>query len=181
MKKFLKIILIISLIIFGILIIFRSFGYRIYKYSPDSASMHPTISPGDVCLCKVNMKFSYEELARGKIVLLKHEKYDHFLTKRIIAKEKEVIEIRGNKTYIDKKIFREPYANFSLGDMADNKMIDIDSVYVDANKVFVMGDNRNYSMDSRYSSFGLVDIKDIVGKPLLFFWSKDKSKIGRSL
>ena len=161
--------------------IFRSLGYRVYKYPPGSASMHPNISPGDVCLCKVNMKFKYDELKRGMIVLLKHENYNHFLTKRIIAKENEVIEIRGGKTYINKKIFREPYANFSIADIADNKMIDVDSLHVDVNKVFVMGDNRNYSMDSRYSSFGLVDFKDIVGKPLMFFWSKDKSKVGRSL
>jgi signal peptidase I len=143
--------------------------------------MHPTVSPGDLCLCRINMKFEYDELERGMIVLLKHEDYDHFLTKRIIAKEKETIEIRRNKTYIDKQILREQYVNFSVVESLDNRMLDMDPVYVEANKLFVMGDNRNFSMDSRYSRFGLVDFGDVVGKPLIFLWSKDKSKIGRKI
>lgn len=44
-------------------------------------------------------------------------------------------------------------------------------------KLFVIGDN---SFDSRDPEFGFVDIGDVVGRPILVLWAKDKNRIGRS-
>jgi signal peptidase I len=58
---------------------------------------------------------------------------------------------------------------------------DVNKVRVPKNSLFVMGDNREHSLDSRYSEFGLIDVNQIVGKPLWVLWSDNKKKIGTRL
>ena len=58
-----------------------------------------------------------------------------------------------------------------------NTIYNIDSIIIGKDKIFVMGDNRNNSFDSRNTEFGTVDINDIVGKPLIILWSNNKNKI----
>ena len=111
------------------------------------------------------------------IVLLKHQDYGHILTKRIIATENELIAFGNDTTYINGIPLEELYAYFSEKDGLDNETHKIDSLVVEKGKVFVMGDNRNNSRDSRDPDFGLVNVSDIVGRPIIILWSKDKSKI----
>jgi signal peptidase I len=143
--------------------------------------MQPTITPGDICLCKMNNKYHSKELKRGMVILFKHKDYDFILTKRLIAKEDDLVEIKNKKILINKEIIEEPYINGTEKENIDNPICDIDSILIGNDKIFVMGDNRNKSLDSRNAEFGLVNISDIVGKPLLILWSKNKKKIFKSL
>jgi signal peptidase I len=111
------------------------------------------------------------------VVLFNHEGYPYVLTKRIIAVGGENVQIDGNQTFLNFSLLEEPHAYYADGNNS-NSSADVDSIIVDSGTFFVMGDNREVSRDSRHSEFGLVSIDDIVGKPLIILWSKDKKKIG---
>jgi len=180
MKKYFKLLFVSVAILLAVFLIPRIFGFKVYKYPSFAASMYPTISPGDIFLCKMKEKVDCDELKKGMIILFKHIDYKYFLTKRLIAKENQLVEIKtNNQTFVNNILLEEPYSYLSEN-KTDYNICDVDSVIVGQNQIFVMGDNRNNSIDSRNSGFGLVDCKDIVGRPLLILWSKDKSKIGRS-
>jgi signal peptidase I len=64
-----------------------------------------------------------------------------------------------------------------IGEDDFNELKSIFSEIIGKDNIFVMGDNRNNSFDSRNTEFGLVNITDIVGRPLIILWSKNKNKI----
>ncbi len=181
MKKYFKLILILLVFLVIGLFALKALGFKIYRYSPAALSMFPTISPGDICLCKMKENYKSGDIRKQMIVLLKHEAYDFVLTKRIIATEGDLIAFSNDTTYLNKTPFEEPYAFFSEIGNLDNNLNNIDSLRVDKDKVFVMGDNRHNSCDSRNPDFGLVNVKDIVGRSLFILWSKDSRKIGEVL
>jgi signal peptidase I len=155
------------------------------RYPADvGSSMYPTIIPGDSWLCKMKSGYTAEDIKPGMVILFPKERYNFFLTKRIIAFENQVVTIKGRETFVDGKRIEEPYAFFSgekpSGMNVPHKTSEVESVKVPRGKLFVMGDNRDNSFDSRDPEFGFVDIADIVGKPIFILWAKDKSRIGKS-
>jgi len=180
MKKHFKYLISIVLIIFLAFLIFRIAGFRIYKYAPVAASMPPTISPGDRLLCKMSA-YNSNDIDRGIIVLISHKNYQYPITKRVIAKEDDRIRIVKEKTYLNDSLLNEPYDVYTVDNNLNQDIFDMDSTVVSKNKLFVMGDNRNNSVDSRNSKFGLISTDAIIGKPLIILWSEDKSKIWRIL
>ena len=120
--------------------------------------------------------------------------------KRVIGIGGDVVRIAGRKVYVNGKILREPYARFgspeifpllanfppplskidmlpaALGLNADwarelPSFIFKDGLHVPKGYLFVLGDNRNDSMDSRF--WGFVPADTVVGEPLFVYWSYD--------
>ena len=91
--------------------------------------------------------------------------------KRIVGLPNEEIRIQDGHVFINNEQLEEDYALFE-GDPVEENM---DTVRVPSERVFVLGDNRNNSNDSRM--FGPVPIKDIKGKATRIYWAKDKSRI----
>lgn len=178
MNKRIKQIGIPLILLIIIIIVLRNAGFRVYRYAPERNSMHPTITPGDLVLCVVNRTYTSEKLMRGAVVLITHKDYSYLLTKRIIGKEKDRVEIRGQLTLVNGEMLDEPYALFGPEDKRYGR---VEPMRIPKDKLFVLGDNRDISLDSRSSSFGLVDVRQVVGKPLLILWSKNKQKIGNWL
>ena len=184
-----KIIKIASLFLFLLLLLLlasRLAGYRVMKYPVDAGkSMSPTVTPGDYWLCRMKRGYASNELRPRTVVLFPKEGRKFLLTKRIIAVENETIEVRGRETVIDGKRIEESYAYYSgespSGINSPHRNQAVTAVEIPPGKLFVMGDNRDDSFDSRDPEFGLVDVRDIVGKPILILWAKDKSRIGRSM
>ena len=87
------------------------------------------------------------------------------IIKRVIATEGQTIDIDFNAgiVYVDGKALDEPYVNSPT----NNQLDFTGKVTVPENCVFVMGDNRNDSTDSRSSLIGCVDKRYIMGKVLL--------------
>lgn len=86
--------------------------------------------------------------------------------KRVIAVGGETIKVEGETVLINGQRFPEPYAVFK-GSSADLPWVE--PTILPADKLFVMGDNRNLSFDSRYEEFGLVDVHAVRGKVIYMF------------
>ena len=84
----------------------------------------------------------------------------------------ERVEIRNKQVYINGERLEDPYGHFedTSGSMR-NPRDNFRSFVVPEGHVFVMGDNRDYSHDSRF--WGPVPIDDILGKAFILYWSGD--------
>jgi signal peptidase I len=132
-----------------------------------SGSMIPTLEIGDRVL--VN-KFIYRftDPSRGDIIVFESvDNSNEDLIKRVVGLPGDKIAVRGGKLFVNGEPQREPYTNKKLPDrsfFARNK--------VPKNHVFVMGDNRGNSADSRV--FGPLPEKNIEGEAFLRFWPPDR-------
>lgn len=116
-------------------------------------SMEPTLSNDQIVLC--NKLVNAE---RGDVIALYYNK--KLLIKRVIAVAGDVVNIDENGIVkVNGKLIDEPYIDaYNLGEC------DISFPYtVKENRWFVMGDNRDTSVDSRYSGFGCVADENILG------------------
>jgi signal peptidase I len=113
---------------------------------------------------------------RGDVVVFKYPlnpSQDYI--KRVIGTEGDQIEIKNKKVYVNGEPQDDSYAIF-----LDSKIIpageqgrdNMELKTVPANSLFVMGDNRDNSYDSRFWNF--VDLKAVKGKAFIFYWSWDK-------
>jgi len=164
-------------------------AYVIQAFKIPSGSMIPTLLIGDHILVNkfiygTKIPFSDKHFLilktpeKGDIIVFKYpEDPKKDFIKRVIATAGDSIESRDKVIYVNGKKDIEPYAyhsdrNIRLGgnDVRDN----FGPLVVPPDKIFVMGDNRDQSYDSRYWKF--VDIKAVKGEALIIYWSWDPQK-----
>ena len=120
----------------------------------DNISMEPTLYSGDVLYIEKK-----DDMVPGDIIVLRYN--EKKLVKRLIAFEGDTVEIDDNGyVTVNGTVLNEPYVEFpSLGEC------DIEFPFtVPEGTVFVLGDNRNVSIDSRSSSLGCIEKDHVVGK-----------------
>ncbi len=143
-------------------LIVMTFFFRIIDV--DGPSMEPTLINTD----KVVITDLFYTPHQGDIVVISHgERYDKALIKRVIATEGQNLQIdfANQKVYVDGELIDEPYIQgvTKLGDKTPEEVNGI----IPEGKVFVMGDNRTVSLDSRFHEVGLINVSDIIGKAQL--------------
>lgn len=128
-----------------------------------SGSMEPTLMPGDRILVN-KFIYRFRKPRPGDIVVFiaPHDAAKRDFIKRIVAVEGQEVAMRDGRLHIDGKAVREPY----VADSADHS--DFGPITVPAGSVFVMGDNRANSSDSRV--FGPLPEKSILGKAFIVYW-----------
>ena len=129
--------------------------------------MFPTLQEGDYFLVKLNPDDS--ALRRGDIVLLRnHIDFIELpiLTKRILGLPNETIRISNDSVFVDEVFLSESYAYFELGQNAYSR---VKKVKIPNGHYFVVGDNRDTSIDSRDVRVGTINGMDITGKVIWIF------------
>lgn len=132
-----------------------------------SSSMEPTLLPGDrVLVSKVSFRLA--EPKKNNIVVFHRQENDKAqdFIKRVIATPGTEIEVRDGKVSLDGKPKPEPFVR---PDRPPSRFGPFD---VPKDTVFVMGDNRPNSKDSRF--FGPIDKNDIIGKAFVIYWPPER-------
>ncbi|WP_053954938.1 signal peptidase I [Inediibacterium massiliense] len=135
----------------------------------DGVSMYPTlddhdylilknthhVQKGDIISFSSDLKFSTEELENLSVFQKIKRGETKNLIKRVIAVEGDQLLIKDGQVYVNGKKLEENYIHgaFTFGDIYIEK--------IPSNKIFVMGDNRENSLDSR--NLGLVDLEKVQG------------------
>jgi signal peptidase I len=155
-------------------------GLRTFRHPAES--MSPGIMKGD-CFLARKVSSPVATPSRGEIIVFPFpEDRTKLFVKRVIGLPGEQIEIKDKQVFIDGKPLKDLWGvhrdsitipmNVSRRDHMPPLKIPQDSV-------FVMGDNRDYSLDSRF--WGTLKIQDIGWKPLFVYWSDDPSRIDKRL
>ena len=139
-------------------------------YTP-TASMEDTV-PTNSRHLGLQCAYWFSGPERGDIIVfdaseIAHEKDVDYL-KRVIGLPGETVEIKEGRVYIDGQLLEEDYIK------GTPRAQDLGPYKVPDDCVFVMGDNRNNSNDSRYWSDPFVPFDKIVGKQYLMYWPKIK-------
>jgi len=174
-----------SILIALILALFiRAFIVQAYKIP--SGSMVPTLLIGDYLLVnklaygirnplKNDFLYFRRLPKRQEIVVFTYplnKKLDFI--KRVIGLPGDTIQIINKKVYVNGKLLKEPYVRFTDPEIYPKEISPRDNygpVKVPPKHIFVMGDNRDQSYDSRF--WGFVPIKYLKGKALIIYFSWD--------
>ena len=152
----------ISSIIIAVLSIFVIFTFLFRVVSVSGESMVPTLNDKD-WLTVSNLNYTPQH---GDIVVVaKSEKYKDPIIKRVIGLSGDILDIDFSKgvVYRNGVMLQEDYVNTPT-----NIQYDIEfPVTVPEGCIFVMGDNRNDSLDSRSSVIGMIDNRNILGKVVI--------------
>ena len=128
-------------------------------------SMLPTLHENDYLIInKIGYKIG--EPKNGDVIVFKSdlEKNDGTtkdLVKRIIGVAGDKVVIKDGKVYLNDKLLDETYLSEGMDTTGDVDIV------VPEGKLFVLRDNREVSLDSRYEQVGLVDVNDVEGKVLV--------------
>ncbi len=165
-----------TLILSILFVVFISFIFSSFEVK--GRSMEPTLISGDRVLVLnlnyINLPFTDKKLIiqmpkKNSLLVFHSDETDVDLVKRVIGLPNDEIDIRNNTVYVNGEIqsrgvtLTTPKNEFP--------------VIIDENCIFVLGDNRNFSNDSRY--FGCVPLNKFKGEIALRIWPIDKFKLFR--
>jgi len=125
-------------------------------------SMEPTLHDSNYIFLS-KKQYTFSEIHHGQIVVFKPNETldpsnkDNLLIKRVIALSGDELVIKGGNVFINGEIIYESYL------MEQYTAGNLESLIIPDGYVFVMGDNRQHSLDSRSSNVGLVSEKQIIG------------------
>jgi signal peptidase I len=161
----------------GLVIIIRWLLFS--PFIVEGPSMEPNFYTGERLIVN-KVIYDIRRPKRGEVIVL-HAPEGKDYIKRVIALPGETVRVEGDNVYINGKVIDEPYirdvvnqAHANGGTYNNTK--DFPETKVPDGTVFVMGDHRPVSKDSRYSDVGFIPYNKIVGRADLIFWPI--SKIG---
>lgn len=184
-KKFIKEYLepIVTAILIALFI--RAFVVQAFKIP--SSSMEPTLLVGDHILVNKFIygiripftdykPFQYKKPQRGDTIVFIYPKdTSKDFIKRVIGTEGEKVEILRNKIYVNNRLIDDPWGHYS--ERSDwtrylQPMERYGPVIVPKDSLFVLGDNRDNSQDSRF--WGFVNVDAVKGKAFIIYFSWDR-------
>ena len=149
-------------------LVIRTFVVQAFKIP--SGSMLPTLQIGDHILVS-KFLYYFQPIQRGEIIVFKFPQDEsRDFIKRVIGLPGETLEIRGKQILINGKPLDEPYAVY--GDWSVPRLGDREQfgpIVIPPGRLFMMGDNRDHSMDSRI--WGFLDTQKVKGKAFIVYFS----------
>lgn len=149
----------IQCIVVAIIVCVLLFSFVVRLVDVVGDSMYPTLENGD----KIIVSNLFYDPQPGDIIVFRKDEYrDQPLVKRIIAVEGQTVDIDFDRgiVYVDGEPIDEPY----IAEPTTESLDFVGPITVDQGCVFVMGDNRNRSTDSRDARIDCVDVRCIMGK-----------------
>ena len=144
-----------------------------HKVSVIGESMKPRLENGDITVVN-RLVYDIRKPKRGDVIAFKPNgnENSHYYIKRIIGLPGETVEIREGKIYVDGMILIENYGNEKMP-----KDYSMDKRFLLEDEYFVLGDNRNHSIDSREYSVGAVKRERIIGKAKVILYPFDNIRV----
>ena len=127
----------------------------------EGASMENTLHNGDNLIVD-KISYRFRDPKRYDIIVFpyKYEENTYYI-KRIIGMPGETVQIKDGYVYIDgERLLSDIYGN----ELIKDPQTAADPITLKENEYFVMGDNRNHSMDSRDPSVGVLTKEDLIGR-----------------
>jgi signal peptidase I len=181
----------VEAILLAIVIAFFIRTFVVQAYKIPSGSMKPTLLIGDHILVSkfnygIKLPFIRSTLIpvgspkRGDIVVFIYpEDRSKDFIKRLVGLPGDTVEVRDKQIILNGQPWKENYGVHSDSLVIPGAVQPRDNfgpVKVPEGKLFVMGDNRDESYDSRF--WGFVDMKDVLGKALIIYWSWNQEEYG---
>ena len=150
----------VSFLLYIALVVLVALTIRSFIAEPirvDGDSMIPTLVHNEDMFVE-KMSYWFEDPLRGDIIICFYPGYTESCVKRVIGLPGDTVEVKEGKIFINDKALDESayWSGEIIGDM--------DPVKVSARHVFVVGDNRNGSKDSRNASVGTIPFAKVVGR-----------------
>jgi len=153
-------ILVMAAVAVGLVLLVQ--GYLVHSFSIPSGSMEPTLLAGDRVLT-TPLVFDFRGPRRGDVVVFHSSAFGGaVLIKRVVAVAGDSVEVKNGALYLNGQRQKEHYL---LEKGVDG---DFPKTVVPTGELFVMGDNRNDSEDSRI--FGPIATKAVIGKAVAVWW-----------
>jgi signal peptidase I len=147
-------------------------GLLIGSYRVPSVSMSPTLTVGDHILSN-NFILHTRELERGELVVFRFPAdLEKMFVKRIVGLPGDIVEMKNKTLVVNNNEISEDYVEHSDSEIVENRD-NFGPVQVSVDSFFLLGDNRDYSLDSRF--FGLVPKKNIKGIVYFRYWPLSRS------
>ena len=148
----------------------------IRTFSIPTKSMEKTLRAGDLIMADMDY-YNSNKVNRNDIAILSSTNSpDELMIKRVIAFGGEKISIVDGKIFIDGKEYVESNPNLIL---ENNSSDDLGEMTIPKDHIFIIGDNRPNSLDSRM--FGTIPVKNLKGKPLYVYFSSNLNRIGTKI
>lgn len=142
----------------ALVLIFIIFTFVCRPTSVIGTSMVPTLQDGDWLMTMPKSEYKYGDI----VIITQPNVFNEPIVKRIIATEGQTVDINfvSGQVFVDSTEINEPYINELTKRSGDVTF----PLVVPEGKVFVMGDNRMHSTDSRSSDISFIDTRYILGK-----------------
>jgi signal peptidase I len=146
-------------------------AYVLQQFAVEGTSMLTTLHPGDRVLVN-KLSYRLHDPRRGDVVVLKrieNNSQERDLIKRVVALPGETVEYRDCQLFIDGALLNEPYLDPQI--VGPSRCgSGQPPVEIQADHVFVMGDNRAGSLDSRDNGVGQVAYSNLIGRAFVIMW-----------
>ncbi len=145
----------------------RMFLFEVFVV--EGKSMYPTLVETERLMVN-KIVYYFNEPRLGDVIVFEHEPGRDFI-KRIIGVEGDKVEIKNGQVYINDQPLEEPYLNHDIF------MHDYGPELIPPGYLFVLGDHRQNSMDSRDPRVGFVSQEYLKGRAFLIFWPPWEARI----
>ncbi len=145
--------------------------YIFAPYIVEGASMDPTLHDGERLMVNKAV-YLVDQPERGDIVIIKDDVEGRHYVKRVVALPGDKVEVKDDELYVNDRLVKEPYLSDNRDQAQKLGMMltgNIDPMIIPEGKIYVMGDNRLVSKDSR-NGLGLIEDDDIIGKTEVVFY-----------
>jgi len=146
-------------------------AYVLQQFAVEGTSMLTTLHPSDRVLVN-KLSYRLHDPRRGDVVVLKRiesNAQERDLIKRVIGLPGETVEYHNCELFINGSLVNEPYLDPQIV-ASDRCGADQPAVKVQPEHVFVMGDNRGGSLDSRDGTVGQVAYSNLIGRAFVVMW-----------